>query len=36
MNNCGLCRVDVKTVLGTQVTGFNDIGHLSPSMVTYG
>ena len=36
INNCGLCRVDVKTMLGTQVTGLNDIGHLSPSMVTFG
>ncbi len=36
INNCGLCRIDVKTMLGTQVTGLNDIGHLSPSMVTFG
>lgn len=36
IHNCGLCRVDVKTVLGTQVTGFNDVGHLPASLLTYG
>ena len=36
MNNCGLSRVDVHTGVGRQVTGFNDVGHLSPSMVTWG
>lgn len=34
--NCGLCRVDWKTVLGRQVTGVNDAGHLPPDMQTYG
>lgn len=34
--NCGLCRVDWKTVLGRQVTGVNDAGHLPLEMQTYG
>ena len=34
--NCGLCRVDWKTVLGRQVTGLNDAGHLPLEMQTYG
>lgn len=34
--NCGLCRVDWKTVLGQQVTGLNDAGHLPLEMQTYG
>ncbi len=34
--NCGLCRVDWKTVLGRQVTGLNDAGHLPLGMQTYG
>jgi len=34
--NCSLERVDWKTVLGQQVTGFNDVGHLLSEMWTYG
>jgi len=34
--NCGLCRVDWKTILGRQVTGLNDVGHLPVEMQTYG
>ncbi|MBX3054679.1 MAG: histidine phosphatase family protein [Caldilineaceae bacterium] len=34
--NCSLARVDWKTVLGRQVTGFNDVGHLPWEMQTYG
>ena len=33
---CGICRVSSKTYLGTQVTGLNDVGHLPPSLLTYG
>ena len=36
IHNCGICRVSSKTYLGTQVTGLNDIGHLPPSLLTYG
>jgi serine/threonine-protein phosphatase PGAM5 len=36
INNCGICRVDWKTVLELQVTGFNDVGHLPLEMITYG
>lgn len=33
--NCGLCRVDWNTVLGCQLTGFNDAGHLPLEMQSY-
>lgn len=36
MHNCGISRIDVKTFLGTQVTGLNDTGHLPPELLTYG
>ena len=36
MHNCGISRIAVKTFLGTQVTGFNDTGHLPPELLTYG
>lgn len=34
--NCSLARVDRKSVLGQQLTGFNDVGHLPPEIWTYG
>ncbi|MBI3960375.1 MAG: histidine phosphatase family protein [Chloroflexi bacterium] len=34
--NCSLARVDWKTVLGRQITGLNDAGHLPVGMQTYG
>ncbi len=33
--NCSLARVDRKTLLGQQLTGFNDVGHLPSEMWTY-
>ena len=36
IHNCGICRVASKTYLGTQVTGLNDVGHLSAELLTYG
>lgn len=36
MHNCGISRIEVKTLLGTQVTGLNDTGHLPPELLTYG
>lgn len=35
MHNCGISRIDVKTLLGVQVTGLNDTGHLPPELLTY-
>ena len=35
IRNCGICRVASKSLLGTQVAGFNDTGHLPASMLTY-
>ena len=35
IHNTGICRIASKTLLGTQVTGFNDTGHLAASMLTY-
>lgn len=34
--NCSLTRVEWKTILGRQLTGFNFIDHLSAEMQTYG
>lgn len=34
--NCGLCRVDWKSVLGRQIVAMNDAGHLPLEMQTYG
>ena len=36
MHNCGISRVEVKTLFGVQVTGLNDTGHLPPELLTYG
>ena len=36
MHNCGISTIAVKTLLGTQVTGLNDTGHLPPELLTYG
>ena len=36
MHNCGISRIAIKTLLGTQVTGLNDTGHLPPELLTYG
>jgi serine/threonine-protein phosphatase PGAM5 len=34
--NCSLARVEWKTILGRQLTGFNYVDHLPPEMQTYG
>lgn len=36
MHNAGIARIAAKTFLGTQVVQFNDTGHLSPDLLTYG
>ena len=36
IHNCGISRIEAKTLLGVQVTGLNDTGHLPPELLTYG